>query len=103
MANPESRVQFPDGAGATQHRLMILPAGGNANVTIAGALVNQTIDNAGPADEDVRLGDYTVPVSLPAGDYVLQVQTSQPAVSVWSEPLAFSYTIVGVPGPVVIV
>lgn len=102
MAHPETRIQFPDGAGATQHQLVIMPAGGDANTDDFGvvALANQVIANAGPADEDLRLGDFTVPVSLSAGSYVLQVRTSLPALSAWSAPVAFSYASVGVPGPV---
>jgi len=104
MAHPESRIQFPDGAGATQHQLVIMPSDKDANLDDFNvfALANQVIANADSADEDLRLGDFTVPVALAAGSYRLQVRTSLPAVSSWSAPLDFSYAQVGVPGPVVI-
>jgi len=105
MAHPNSRIQFPDGAGATEHQLVILPAGTDANVPaeLLAALVNQFVPNAGAADEDLRLGDYSVPAGLVAGDYVVQVRTSLPATSAFSPPVAITYTVVGVPGPVTVV
>jgi len=105
MANPESRIQFPDGAGATQHRVVIMPADKDANVdpVATWALANVTFDNVDGADEDIRLGDVTEPASVPAGNYRVQVQTSLPAVSAWSAPVSIAYALVGVPGPVVVV
>jgi hypothetical protein len=103
MANPESRIQFPDGVGATQHKVVVLPAGGDANVTLVGALAEVVFANVDGADEDIRLGDITVPNAIPAQTIVIQVQTSQPAASAFSAPVEVAYAIVGVPGPVVIV
>lgn len=104
MATRESRIQFPAGAGATEHRVVIMPANKDANFdpVATWALANVTFPNVDGADEDIRLGDVTVPAGVPAGSYRVQVQTSLPAASAWSDPVPITYALVGVPGPVTV-
>jgi hypothetical protein len=105
MANLDSRIQFADGFGATQHKIVVLPAGTDANVSGEGsALASEVFANAGPADEDIRLGDVTgAETNLVHGtDYVLAVRTSLPALSGWAM-LDFTFSTVGPPGPVTLV
>ena len=100
--NPDSVGSFADAAGAgATYTLVVLPAGKDANVDgIATALVNASIPNTVANPETFRLGDHTVPASLPNGSYVIQAKAKNGAVDDWSPPVDIDYDTVGKPSAI---